>query len=224
MVLYCQSVDCFRDPQHEQSEDSYCRPEQAADNKGTFPVLRISRLADYGVVLLIEMARQPGQVCNPAGLSQRLHIPEPTVGKLLKQMTAGGLLHSLRGKNGGYRLKDAPDRISLARVLAVLEGPLAVTECSAGAGLCQLENDCAVRHNWRRINQAIFQSLDGLSLAALAQPLTDTALQLPVASDQVIEIRESAPMATAVGLDQVEPMKRNELLRNKKPLHKEIPE
>lgn len=158
-------------------------------------MLKITRLADYGVVILVEMARNPAESCNPSGLSERLRIPEPTVGKLLKRLTAGGLLRSRRGKNGGYRLRERPETISLARVLSVLEGPLAVTECSVGSGRCQLENDCAVRHNWRQINRAIFQGLDSLSLAVLAQPLAVGAVSLPVSGDQVIQISEPAPIA-----------------------------
>jgi len=141
-------------------------------------MLRISKLTDYGLVLLIEMAHQPGQVCNPAGLAARLRIPAPTVGKLLKQLAAGGLLISRRGVKGGYRLARPPESISLAQILAVLEGPLAVTECTVGAGVCLREHDCSVRDNWQRINSAIYRVFDQLSLGAMAQPLAGDILPL----------------------------------------------
>lgn len=144
-------------------------------------MLRIARLTDYGTVLLIEMARHPAEIHTAANLARRLRIPVPTVGKLLKQLAAGGILRSRRGKGGGYQLVTAPEGITLAQVLTVLEGPLAITDCSAGQGLCQLETGCAVRHNWQQINQAIYHGLDQLTLAAMSKPLVPTQpLSLPV--------------------------------------------
>ncbi len=140
-------------------------------------MLRIGKLTDYGTVLLVEMAHHPQDTYSAAALASRVHIPEPTVAKLLKQLTAGGILRSRRGKGGGYQLHLSPDQITLAQVLTVLEGPLAVTECSAGKGLCQIEDNCAVRHNWQQINRAIYQGLDQLTLAAMTRPLArDQAL------------------------------------------------
>jgi FeS assembly SUF system regulator len=141
-------------------------------------MFRITKLADYGMVLLIEMARRPRETFNPAELADSVHIPEPTVSKLLKRMTSGGLLRSRRGKNGGYELNSDPEQITLAQVLSVLEGPFAMTECSAGPGRCQLEDDCSIRTNWQQINDAIFHGLDQLSLAAMAKPLEAQAVPL----------------------------------------------
>lgn len=141
-------------------------------------MFRITKLTDYGLVLLVEMARDPGATYNPSGLAERLRIPEPTVSKLLKRLSGGELLRSSRGKNGGYRLLRDPERISLAEVLRVLEGPLAVTECSVGPGHCELETACSIRRNWQQINHAIHRGLEQLSLAAMAEPLEAQTLAL----------------------------------------------
>ena len=135
-------------------------------------MLRIAKLTDYGTVLLTEMARHPARIVSAAALAKRVNIAEATVCKLLKQLTAGGILNSHRGKGGGYQLKANPEEITLAQVLTVLEGQLAVTECSAGHGVCRLEAECAVRDNWRRINQAIYDGLNTLTLATMTRPLS----------------------------------------------------
>ena len=135
-------------------------------------MFRLTKLADYGVVLLIEMANHPGEVFTPSRLAEAAGIPKPTVSKLLKQMTLGGLLESQRGKNGGYRLKGSPEDVSVAEALSVLEGPLALTSCSESRGNCQLEATCRARNNWQKISQVIYQSLDQVSLAAMARPLS----------------------------------------------------
>lgn len=149
-------------------------------------MFRLTKLADYGVVLLIEMANRPGEVFTPAKLADSAGIPKPTVSKLLKQMTLGGLLASQRGKNGGYRLKTNPEDLSVAQVLAVLEGPFALTSCSEGVGACHLETTCRARRNWQRINRVIYESLDQVSLAAMAKPLGRVSGDL-----QVFELERS---------------------------------
>jgi len=66
-------------------------------------------------------------------LSDRTHIASPTVAKLLKQLHHAGLVNSTRGTRGGYQLARDPESISAAAILDALEGPIALTECSAGS-------------------------------------------------------------------------------------------
>lgn len=133
-------------------------------------MFRINKLTDYGVVLLREMVVKPAQQFTPGQLSERSSIPQPTVSKLLKKMAKGGLLGSSRGKNGGYYLKIAPEELSIAAVISVLEGPVAVTECSLGTGICNMEGRCKVREHWQHINRAIYRGLEELSLAEMVKP------------------------------------------------------
>ncbi|MDD3762662.1 MAG: SUF system Fe-S cluster assembly regulator [Nevskiales bacterium] len=131
-------------------------------------MLKLSKLADYATVLLTVMARDPGRTLSGQELAERTGIPAPTVSKLLKQLSHGGLLLSLRGAHGGYRLARAPDRISVAEIIAALEGPISVTECAGHDGDCSLESDCGARANWRLINSAIRSALEAVSLAQMA--------------------------------------------------------
>lgn len=134
-------------------------------------MLKLSKLADYATLLMTEMAARPDRVHTAHELAERTHVSAPTVAKLLKQLARGGLLESLRGAHGGYRLARAPSRISVAEVIRALEGPIAVTQCSTHGGGCTLESDCAARANWRLINTAIRQALEAVTLAQMATPL-----------------------------------------------------
>ena len=69
---------------------------------------------------------------------------------------------------GGYRLARAPETISIAEVLDALEGPVAVTECSEGVGVCAMEGSCAVSGVWQEVNGAIRTTLRSISLADIA--------------------------------------------------------
>lgn len=137
-------------------------------------MLRISRIADYGVVLGTHLAALPYEdVRSVRDLAADTGIPQPTVSKILKQLAREGVVDSTRGARGGYRLARRPDEVTVAEVIAALEGPIGVTECGqVGADHdCELSARCNVRGNWQRINDAIAQALAGITLAEMAQPV-----------------------------------------------------
>ncbi|HEV7607382.1 MAG TPA: SUF system Fe-S cluster assembly regulator [Steroidobacteraceae bacterium] len=142
-------------------------------------MLRIGKLTDYATVILASMASDRSRRQNAGALAERTHIAAPTVSKLLKQLQRSGLVNSTRGTHGGYQLARAPEEISAAAILDALEGPLALTECSSGAGQCCIEHTCSVGRTWQRLNLAIRRSLSEISLAQLAG-LDNRTPQMPI--------------------------------------------
>jgi FeS assembly SUF system regulator len=137
-------------------------------------MLRLTKLTDYGIVLLTHFAQHSERDAqNARELALETRLPLPTVGKLLKELTHAGLLVSHRGKDGGYALARGPERISVAEIIAALEGPIAITECNnvTDPGLCEHETGCPVRANWQVVNRAIREALEKISLAEMAHPL-----------------------------------------------------
>jgi FeS assembly SUF system regulator len=131
-------------------------------------MLRISRLTDYATVLLAALAGEPGRVRTATALADETHIAAPTVSKLLKQLQRAGLVTSTRGQHGGYQLSRPPAQISAATILDALEGPVALTDCAAGHGNCEIEDSCRVSRVWQRLNLAIRRALYDVTLAQLA--------------------------------------------------------
>jgi len=129
-------------------------------------MLRISRLTDYATVLLASLASEPQRVQTAASLAEQTRIAAPTVSKLLLQRA--GLVTSTRGLHGGYQLARPAAEISAAGILDALEGPVALTDCSAGHGQCEIEQNCRVGRVWQRLNLAIRRALYDVSLAQLA--------------------------------------------------------
>ena len=127
-------------------------------------MLRISKLTDYGTVVLAHLAGEPGTVCSAADVAQATGIGVATVSKLLKSLARAGLVTSTRGANGGYKLSRAPADISAASVIDALEGPVSITECSAVDSHCDYESNCNVGNSWQRINIAIRRALEDISL------------------------------------------------------------
>lgn len=133
-------------------------------------MLRISKLTDYATVVLAELSEAPGSCRSAALLAEATRLEPPTVAKVLKTLARAGLVESVRGVNGGYRLRTAPDDVSVASIIRAMEGPIALTECGLEPGLCAREQECSLRGNWRRIGETVEQALEALSLADLSAP------------------------------------------------------
>lgn len=133
-------------------------------------MLRISKLTDYATVLLAELAHRPEDCVPTSRLAELSRLEPPTVAKVLKTLTRAGLVNSVRGVNGGYRLASAPEDISVVAIVSAMEGPIALTECGLEPGLCSFEAGCNLRSNWQKIGQVVENALAGLSLADLAEP------------------------------------------------------
>ncbi len=144
-------------------------------------MLRITKLSDYAVVVLQNLAgcTDPECGCTSREVSDRTGIPRPTVSKVMKDLARGGLLASKRGAQGGFCLAREPARITLAEIIEAVEGPIALTECNSEAdNSCDFAGACPVEENWLRINQVVRRALDGISLADMARPLPPALLNL----------------------------------------------
>jgi FeS assembly SUF system regulator len=136
-------------------------------------MLRMSKMTDYGIVLMTELARAEGDTRTTRELAARTRVPLPSASKVLKGLLQAGLVVSHRGANGGYGLSRPAAELSLAELVSALEGPVALTECgvhTSGGAPCELEAVCQVRGHWRLINTAIQEALGRLSLADLVAP------------------------------------------------------
>lgn len=130
-------------------------------------MLRISKLTDYGTLILAQLPVTGRGLASAGQVASTTHLKQPTVSKLLKAMVRAGLVVSTRGAQGGYALARPARDITAAQIIDALEGPLAITECSAVAGHCGLESVCRVGHAWQKINVGIRKALAQVSLADL---------------------------------------------------------
>jgi len=142
-------------------------------------MLRVTKLADYGIIILTRLARSSTDTCSARDIAAESRLPLPVVSKILKLLARQELVASHRGIKGGYGLARKPEEITLAQVIRALEGPIAVTECTDKIyGDCCLEKDCPVRGNWHRINHAIDQALAMITLAEMIRPLPNLQIDL----------------------------------------------
>ncbi|MCG8587671.1 MAG: SUF system Fe-S cluster assembly regulator [Proteobacteria bacterium] len=134
-------------------------------------MLRLSKITDYGIVLLARLATHPDErPQNARELALEAQLPVPVVSKVLKSLARRDVLESHRGAKGGYTLARHPADITVAEMITALEGPFALMECNLGPDLCQHEESCGVRAPWQRINRVVFEALTTVSLADLIDP------------------------------------------------------
>ena len=134
-------------------------------------MMRLSRLADFAVVLMTHVAQHHERVHTASEAAIATRLPPPTVGKILARLCREGLLTSIRGVKGGYRLARPAAEIPVGAIVNALDGPVALTQCiKLGARRCEVEAVCPSRVGLHRINVAVRKALDDVSLADIATP------------------------------------------------------
>ncbi len=141
-------------------------------------MLRVSKLTDYATVIMSYLALLPTRVVSATQIAKEVHLAFPTVSKILKILLEAELLISFRGTGGGYQLARSANDITLAHIVSALEGNLAMTECCSTGNLCSIESLCALKDNWKIINNIILTTLSGVTLKSMMQPLAQNNLTL----------------------------------------------
>ena len=158
-------------------------------------MLRLSKLTDYAVVVLVRLSQGAGVQTSP-GIAAATGIPEPTVAKVLKTLASRGLVVSQRGARGGYRLARPIGEIAVAEVIGAIDGPIALTACVDGASAgCDVLQLCPLRGRWDLVNAAIREALTAISLedmqfASVSRPFHIVSLARPAASASSVPAAE----------------------------------
>jgi Rrf2 family transcriptional regulator, cysteine metabolism repressor len=143
-----------------------------------------STKAEYGVRLMVELGRRAGDVApdeaEPVALgavAEAETLPLSYLEHLVAKLRQAGLVTSVRGAHGGYRLAKAADEIAMIDVVEALEGAIAPMECfyveREGRVLCSHELDgdraCATKLLWTRVQGGVTRALAGTTLAELVE-------------------------------------------------------
>jgi FeS assembly SUF system regulator len=130
-------------------------------------MILLSKLADYGVIIASHLAAHPERQITAGALSEETRLPRATAAKLLKALAHAGVVAGARGASGGYRLARPAGAISVAEVVAAIDGKMGLTQCSIHAPSCERTDFCPTRPHWRRINDAVETALSAITLAEM---------------------------------------------------------
>ncbi|HEX3435034.1 MAG TPA: Rrf2 family transcriptional regulator [Solirubrobacteraceae bacterium] len=152
--------------------------------------MMFSTKAEYGVRVMVELAQRAGEEPIPlAEIAERGGLPLAYLEHLVARLRKAGLVDSRRGSRGGYLLARSPTEITMAEVVAALEGSIAPIECitegSDGSIVCSRETDpahvCPTKLLWTRVRFSIVRTLQEMTLADLVLgPSLPAGPSLPV--------------------------------------------
>jgi Rrf2 family protein len=134
----------------------------------------LSQKAKYAIKALLALARaKDGELLQAGDIAQNHNIPRKFLDLIFFELRQHKLIHSTRGREGGYALALPPADISIARIVRAVDGPLAPLPCASVAFYrrcddCDDEKTCEVRRLMREVRDAAAAILDNTSLAEAA--------------------------------------------------------
>ena len=158
----------------EQRNDDILSTENPSEIVGIKKVskVKLSTKGRYGLRALIDLAaNDTGEAVSIQSIAGRQNISESYLEQLMRLMRKGGLVVSVRGAGGGYRLARPAQEISVGDILRALEGSLEAVTCPGNQEEkgCEGADFCVTRYVWQRINDSITQAVDNIMLDQLAQ-------------------------------------------------------
>ena len=119
--------------------------------------MKISTKGKYGLRAMIDLAQYSEQeAVSISSIAQRQKISESYLDQLVAKLNKAGLVVSIRGAAGGYRLARPASGISVGDVLRALEGDVRAVICTAQTEEgCEGEELCVTKYVWQRINESI---------------------------------------------------------------------
>lgn len=130
-------------------------------------MLKLTKKADYGLIALRHLALNAH--ASAKGIADSYGIPLPLLAKILQKLTKTGLLQSLPGTNGGYKLARDPNKISALEVIRAIDGPIILTSCFTSHGECDQSEKCTVREPLRKVHEAILQLLGTIMISDMSR-------------------------------------------------------
>ncbi|MGE5425881.1 MAG: RrF2 family transcriptional regulator [Bacillota bacterium] len=131
-------------------------------------MFQISAKTDYGLLIMLELARQEGKVVPLSPLAKRLKVSSPYLSRIANSLQKAGLVESREGAGGGYLLSRPAAKIPMISILEALSGELKV-RCSHSGGVCPHFGECGLKSAWPLLIGDLKKSLAKKSLGTLLQ-------------------------------------------------------
>jgi len=133
-------------------------------------MMRLSTKGRYGARLMLDLATHYNDgFILLKDVAKREDISEGYLEHLLPLLKTAGLINSLRGSKGGYKLAKAPSEISLKEVIQALEGSLSPAECVVAPSVCERVRFCVTRDIWKEVGEKISQTLESVTLKDMVE-------------------------------------------------------
>ena len=129
----------------------------------------ITRDTDYAVRALVFIAKQKKEIVSVNQLVRSLKIPKPFLRKILQILNKRELLRSYKGQGGGFILARTLNRIFLADLIEIFQGPMKLDECIFKKRFCPNIKNCKLHKRLERIQKYVIYELKNITLASLLE-------------------------------------------------------
>lgn len=156
--------------------------------------MNLTSKSRYALKIMMDLAScaAPGEadgVTHRAVIAVRQGIPLDYMDHVLSRLRDAGLIASVRGRGGGYRLARKASEVSIWEVFMAVEDSFQPVQCLDGEHACVVEDVCSSRDAWADISSAIRHSLSGIILADLVAKRARDPVTKPVMAALVQECR-----------------------------------
>ena len=156
-------------------------------------MIKVSRMADYAILLVCKMSNDENKVYSSQELSIITSLKITTISKILTKLTKANVTDSIRGVSGGYKLTMQAEDISVGNIIDIIDGKVALTVCveEGENHNCDLVSLCPSQSNWQIINNTVREALNSVSIAEMANPfVSNFQYKEGVKNDQFNKVME----------------------------------
>lgn len=129
----------------------------------------LNRDTDYAVRALIYINSSSQPLVSVSDINQDLDIPRPFLRKILQQLVNGGVLLSVKGNKGGFKLALAASRIFLTDVMEVFQGEMKLVECIFKKRVCRGKESCPLRKELKMVERDAVRKMKKITIAKLCK-------------------------------------------------------
>lgn len=130
--------------------------------------MKISTKGRYGLRILLDLAVHENDTPRMIrDIAESQQISEKYISRLIIDLRRAGMVRSIRGAKGGFRLSRTPAEITLLDVVEAMEGPLAIVDCVSEPGKCAHHCRCITREIWEDLNGEIRVAMGKMTLQGI---------------------------------------------------------
>lgn len=130
--------------------------------------MKLSTRGRYGLRLMLDLALHSGsEPITLKAMSERQDISEKYLWHIILPLTRAGMISSIRGSQGGYRLAKPPQKITVLDIYRAVEGPLSLVDCIPNDDNCARSYFCVARDLWKELGDLLEKKMESITLEEL---------------------------------------------------------
>lgn len=133
--------------------------------------MRISSKGKNAIRVMLDLATyNHGEPVSVKDIAKRQDISEKYLEQIISMLNKASLVKSVRGAHGGYVLNYPPEKYTVGKILRTVEGDMSPTDCVGENGICcENKSTCASHRLWEKLDAAVNEVLDGITLADMVE-------------------------------------------------------